>query len=894
MNKNIVETYKSDKFEDQTAGYIGVDGSFIFVEEYHGEEDNEYKDLGLPEFSSTHYEEDVCVRIYKEPNEIQYEKLEEIIDHFLNTFSYCKVEIWDKPNKNYSFYNVYSLFEGACKDSTWNEKVGNWTGYKLVQIIKNNINKLNEEFGEEYSSRLREELLLELKRSQLINKSKNGASYAPNNRKKGKNRFERRKYSKISTSIKGYNKIDMNAFWKGDILEVGIEVIGETDNYIVTLDFENILYNLKKEVKDNNNVFNFKVIYKALVKAFNDDDVYMSCTCLHPDTKIKLLDGTCPTVAEMKTRFDAGEKLYVYSTDDKGDFKPGEVEKVWVTGEKTEFIKVTLDSGKEIITTPDHLYMLRDGSYIPAEDLTEGQSLMPMYFNYSANGYEMVKFNSEERGWHTIYKLVADYFKHDEIVEIAKNPEAIEKQPKGVAIHHLDFNKANNTPENLAIMTAFAHWMFHSDLANTRWKDPEWCKMQSERARKHIQKLNANPTEAMLIARKIWHDAGVAHNYDPEWKPVQAEICRKAITKWWENLTEEEYEAKCKLISEQSKKNWVEGKYDTEAFHKAAKQRGKDTHTPEREKLIHEGVLHYWANISDEERERRAKESASHLPHLTGPFTEEHKKHMSEAMLNRSEEEKQDHISKIRKTKIRKALEKMLDLGIELTDAGYEEIKKIIAKESPHNHIPSITSEFTSIDEAVSYFKLNHKVVKIERITLDSTPVYDIKVKDWENFVVEAGVVLHNCPDWRYRFGYVATKNKYSSQLPPELRPSNITNPKDDKGAGCKHTLLLLSNTGWLVKIASVIYNYVKYCKTNLSTNYKRYIFPQIYGMSYKQALDSQIFKEVDNDVSGLLPSDQKALDDIINRALKGRDEKGRFTKGNEYAFNKKDLRNLN
>lgn len=118
MDKNIIETYKLDKFEDQTAGYIDVDGSFIFVEEYNGEEDNEYKDLSLPEFSFTHYEEDVCVRIYKEPNEIQYEKLEEIIDHFLNAFSYCKVEIWDKPNGKYSFYNVYSLFEGACKDYT--------------------------------------------------------------------------------------------------------------------------------------------------------------------------------------------------------------------------------------------------------------------------------------------------------------------------------------------------------------------------------------------------------------------------------------------------------------------------------------------------------------------------------------------------------------------------------------------------------------------------------------------------------------------------------------------------------------------------------------------------------------------------------------------------------
>ena len=149
MKKKLLETYKSNKFEDQTAGYIDIDGSFIFVEEYHGEENNEYKNLGLPEFSSTHYEEDTCVRIYKEPNEIQYKKLEEIIDYFLNTYSYCKVEIWDKPNGDFSFYNVYSLFEGACKDYTWNEKVGNWTGYKLVQIIKNNIHRLNEEFDNE-------------------------------------------------------------------------------------------------------------------------------------------------------------------------------------------------------------------------------------------------------------------------------------------------------------------------------------------------------------------------------------------------------------------------------------------------------------------------------------------------------------------------------------------------------------------------------------------------------------------------------------------------------------------------------------------------------------------------------------------------------------------------
>lgn len=401
MKNSLLETYKSDKFKDETAGYIDTDGSFIYAEDYHGEEDNEYKNLGLPEFSSTHWDEDTCVRIYKEPNEIQYKKLEEIIDYFLDTFYYCKVEIWDKPNQNYSFYNVYSLFEGACKDSTWNEKVGNWTGYKLVQIIKNNIHRLNEEFDEEeidylsrgwittngdviktnntphythkhnsedqdedikynfgyeryiglpktrptykqlkaledllyhyfinapmvgirntnieinydmdnkgdfkyfsispkdynpeevikvikrlYNSRLREELLLELNRNQLINKSKHSDNYK--DQSKGRNRWERRNHSKIDRRVDQYNKIDMNSFFKKDELKVGINVHGETDEYVVTIRFNNALKAIADEIKRNNNKLEFKCVLIALQRTFNNGDVFVSCTC--PDWKYR-------------------------------------------------------------------------------------------------------------------------------------------------------------------------------------------------------------------------------------------------------------------------------------------------------------------------------------------------------------------------------------------------------------------------------------------------------------------------------------------------------------------------------------------------------------------------------------------------------------------------------
>ena len=166
-----------------------------------------------------------------------------------------------------------------------------------------------------YFKYLKEQLLQEKSRQELINKSKSGAEYSKKNQHRGKNRWERRTYSQIANSVRDYNRIDMDAFFKGDILDFDINVNGETDNYVVQITFDGILSEIRREVQGNNNKLEFKCVLRALLKVFNSNDVYVSCTCLHPDTKIKLLDGTTPTVKEMCDRFNAGEKLYVYSVD---------------------------------------------------------------------------------------------------------------------------------------------------------------------------------------------------------------------------------------------------------------------------------------------------------------------------------------------------------------------------------------------------------------------------------------------------------------------------------------------------------------------------------------------------------------------------------------------------
>jgi hypothetical protein len=135
------------------------------------------------------------------------------------------------------------------------------------------------------------------------------------------------------------------------------------------------------------------------------------------------------------------------------------------------------------------------------------------------------------------------------------------------------------------------------------------------------------------------------------------------------------------------------------------------------------------------------------------------------------------------------------------------------------------------------------------------------------------------CPDFKYRQAYWASKNGYGTQYEP--RPSNITNPNDTKGGGCKHILLVLSNLNWMMKVASVVNNYIKYCQKNLQNNYATYIFPKIYGVPYQKAVQLSLF---DN---GLLPNDQELLTNVASTNLKDKDAKGRWVSGNKYRFTK-------
>ncbi len=175
---------------------------------------------------------------------------------------------------------------------------------------------LQEQCLEEFLRQKDCQSLLEANRVSLIAQSKNVGSYK--NQERGKNRFDRKKYSKVANAVKNYNEINMNLLFKQDILQVNIPVVGESDEYIVTIKIEGVVAEIQKNIKNNNNQLEFKVIIQALTKVFNSTDVYVKCTC--PDFKYRFAHwNILKNVSVDDTSKDPGPgKGIANPNDDKG------------------------------------------------------------------------------------------------------------------------------------------------------------------------------------------------------------------------------------------------------------------------------------------------------------------------------------------------------------------------------------------------------------------------------------------------------------------------------------------------------------------------------------------------------------------------------------------------
>ncbi len=101
--------------------------------------------------------------------------------------------------------------------------------------------------------------------------------------------------------------------------------------------------------------------------------------CFSGDTKIALADGRNVSFKQLVEESNNGNKNFCYTIKKDGNIGIEEIKHPRITKNCTEVIKIILDNDQDIICTPNHKFMLRDGNYKEAKDLTKEDSLMPLY-----------------------------------------------------------------------------------------------------------------------------------------------------------------------------------------------------------------------------------------------------------------------------------------------------------------------------------------------------------------------------------------------------------------------------------------------------------------------------------------------------------------------------------
>ena len=120
--------------------------------------------------------------------------------------------------------------------------------------------------------------------------------------------------------------------------------------------------------------------------------------CFTADTLVPLADGRVYPIGELAK---SNEEMFVFAISEEQKIVIAKAT-AKMTRTNAPLVKVTLDNGREIRCTPDHQFMLRDGSYRVAEELTPDTSLMP--FDASHYGRELEQYNKLLTGEFDIHR----------------------------------------------------------------------------------------------------------------------------------------------------------------------------------------------------------------------------------------------------------------------------------------------------------------------------------------------------------------------------------------------------------------------------------------------------------------------------------------------------------
>ena len=184
--------------------------------------------------------------------------------------------------------------------------------------------------------------------------------------------------------------------------------------------------------------------------------------CFSADTQVALTDGRNLSFKDIIREQQRGIQNFCYTIRKNGEIGIEKIMNARRTKQKSELVEVVLDNDNVIRCTPCHKFMLRDGTYLRADKLVSGQSLMPLYKKISKKedrvtieGYEMIQ-QPTTLNWKFTHMLADEW-------NLKNGFDMIEN---GEDRHHVDFNKLNNNPTNLTRLNKELHRKIHQELAH--------------------------------------------------------------------------------------------------------------------------------------------------------------------------------------------------------------------------------------------------------------------------------------------------------------------------------------------------------------------------------------------------------------------------------------------
>jgi len=218
--------------------------------------------------------------------------------------------------------------------------------------------------------------------------------------------------------------------------------------------------------------------------------------CFSGDTLIAVADGR--NAVSIKQLAEEGKDVAVYSVNKETgiiEIKMGRNPRI--TGYNQKLVRVHLDDGSHLDTTPNHNFLLLNGSKIEAKDLKSGDSL-PRFTKALApvktgsKDYYLIhcdtKVPNNKRTFE--HRLIAKFYKSQEWNDLynATKENGFAKTG-GLVIHHKDYDQLNNSPDNLQIMTFSDHSKLHGEKDNSGELNGNYSGFTHEEIKQHALEL---------------------------------------------------------------------------------------------------------------------------------------------------------------------------------------------------------------------------------------------------------------------------------------------------------------------------------------------------------------------------------------------------------------------